>query len=191
MIDQRLFPHITAGLIIIFGISGVLTGQGVLTGGAKPAQEPSAILANRIAGGVLILVVVSLYFFFITESHRSNTFLTFLANNRKRLLQGETVSFRGREISLRTETTRFQACISFIFPWPWGMKLLSSYYAKTQPGQLRTALFCSIITALFGWLGVWTIVWLLSTLGVNFRGGHKQTVSEILSAIGEVSTSGE
>lgn len=89
------------------------------------------MLANRLAGGVLIFIVVGLYYFFITESHKSNSFLAFLANNRMQLLQGETVSFDGTEINLRTATTHFQACISFIFPWPWGMKLVSSYYTKT------------------------------------------------------------
>ena len=179
---ERYSPHIAAALIGLFAVVGLISGHGVTTGTESPAERAADSWTNRFGGAILLLILVCLYAFYITQNRRTTAFISQLSGVHEQLLDGRSVSVGGIEINRNTEVTQFQSCVSFIFPFPWGMKVDSAPLLHGQSGRLRIALLCSLITVLFGWMGVWTVIWLFSTLVVNLRGGRRQTVAEFLSS---------
>ena len=177
---EKIFPHVAASFLMMLSL--VFTIRGI--------TDSSLAVEDRIVSTLealpILAIIPGLYLFFIREARKRNSFLAFVANNRLSLLKGEPSSYNEVEIDLKTQVTCFEACLSFIFPWPWGVKIASAYYIEGQPGRFRAAVLCSIISLLFGWLGVWTVVWQISTLIRNIGGGYKQTVSELLSPIEDV-----
>lgn len=176
----RIFWWLT--MPFIFVVIAIFPGEG---SSVPTIDRFISVLIGIISTGIILAI----YRFFKNEESKALSFLVWLADNRTALLQGESILFNGREINLRTTVTQFVTCISFLIPWPWGMKILSSYYVEGQPDRFRTVSLYTAISVLFGWEGVWTIIWLISTLGRNLLGGYKQTISELLSSIEETTKS--
>ncbi len=111
---------------------------------------------------------------------KSGEFLAWVNENIGSIKNG-TAMYRGRHITLDTEITQFQACISLLL---FSTRLPSGFYIKGQDNSLAAGLVFTIISLMLGWWGIpWGPVFTIHTLIKNLMGGHKQTIGELVKTI--------
>ena len=86
--------------------------------------------------------------------------------------------FHGQKITLNTEVTQYQGCISFVVM----TSRLRSGYLIVGKGNVGEWLIFSGLTFFFGWWGFpWGFIFTPQALYRNLRGGHRQSVSQLLA----------
>lgn len=139
-------------------------------------------VAGGIAAGIIIGVLsLIIYIFFIVERQKTLAFLLFLGNNKELLAEGNTIEYKNIKFNMQSELRYYESCITFLFPWPGGIKVNSSYYIKGYQETWKVVTLYTLGSILFGWFGIWTIVWIFSTTFSNIGGGKKTTISELIS----------
>ena len=71
-------------------------------------------LANAGAGFIIGIMLGSIVLYFQREGRNADEFEEWIMANRDALGQGSAL-YEGRAITLETEVTRFEACLSFLF----------------------------------------------------------------------------
>jgi hypothetical protein len=132
-------------------------------------------------GIILAALCLFVYVFFILDLRKMQSFLLFINNNKESLVQGNTIEYERTKLSMKTEVQQYESCITFIFPWPGGIRFDSSYYIKGYHKTLNVAIIYTLGSLLFGWWGVWTIIWIIYAIIRNLRGGHKQTIAQLIT----------
>ena len=139
-------------------------------------------VAGGIAAGIIIGVLsLIIYVFFIVERQKSLAFLLFLSNNTELLAEGNTIEYKNIKLNMQSELRYYESCITFFLPWPGGIKTNSSYYIKGYHKTWKPALMYTLGSFLFGWLAVWTVVWIFSTAFTNIIGGKRLNIEELIS----------
>ncbi|HNQ22464.1 MAG TPA: hypothetical protein PKK06_05160 [Phycisphaerae bacterium] len=136
-------------------------------------------------GLAALLFVLAPCLFFLDENRKARDLVTFLYENRQKLEGGSAISHEGIQITAETEFTRYESCVSFLLPWPWGLRLLSSYYAPGQRRRARALIISQLINIVYGWLGVWTLLWLVRAFVTNRSGGRRNGRAVISSRLWE------
>lgn len=114
------------------------------------------------------------------EENRSNKFLAWVIENMSSI-KGGIARYEGKLITAMTEVVRFEACYSFIL---FTTKAPSRYFIKGNDNIFAIGFLYTLVTLLLGWWGIpWGPVYTLKALFTNIRGGHKQTVGEIINEI--------
>ena len=97
-----------------------------------------------------------------------------------RLLRPGGAFYRNQKITLATEVTQYQACVSLIF----ATSRFRSRFLVVGQGSVGEWLIFSGITVMLGWWGFpWGIIFTPQALYRNLRGGHRQRISAILDNI--------
>ncbi|MBU4077827.1 MAG: hypothetical protein KKI06_14190 [Euryarchaeota archaeon] len=80
---------------------------------------------------------------------------------------------------------RFQACLSFII---FTNRSPSMFFIKGQDSILPAGLVYTFVTLLLGWWGIpWGPIYTVQTIYINLRGGHKQTIGDLINNIEKTS----
>lgn len=124
------------------------------------------------------LVITAIYFFL--QQVKSNLFLSGLIENIREVQMG-TATYEDTNISLETETTQFQACISALIITT---RNPSRHLIIGHHRIFLTGLVYSLVTLALGWWGIpWGPVYTAQTLWRNLKGGNQRTVGEIVEQI--------
>ena len=90
--------------------------------------------------------------------------------------------FRDQKITLKTEVTQYQGCISFVFM----TSRLCSRYLIAGNGNAIDWLIFSALTFFFGWWGFpWGLIFTPQALYRNLRRGYSQPVNQLLAKVDE------
>ena len=133
------------------------------------------------AGILLTLAAVLMFFarWVAREKEQAVAFLNWIKAHGEDLKKGWAF-YNGQKITLKTEVTQYQGCISFVVM----TSRFRSRYMVVGPGNLGTWLIFSAMTFLFGWWGFpWGFIFTPGALYRNLRGGHRQPVSQLLTNI--------
>ena len=115
------------------------------------------------------------------EESATQNFLGFLLENEEKLKNGESIEYRGVNLSLQSEVTQFYACISLII---LTTKIPSRFFFR---GSHKTGLIgtiYSLVTLILGWWGFpFGPIYTVQALYANVRGGDKKPISQLLTEI--------
>ena len=158
----------------IMGLAALLFLLGGIFAGVD-GDLANMVVAFAISAG---LVTTAVYFFL--QQAMSNVFLSGLVENIREVEMG-TATYEDTTISLETETTQFQACISALIVTT---RNPSRYLIVGHHRIFVTGLVYSLVTLILGWWGIpWGPVYTIQTLWRNLRGGHRRTVGELVEEI--------
>lgn len=141
------------------------------------------LFTGHFADGGLLLGFCAGVAVFATwaAKHRKQAveFLTWIKSKQEDLKKGWAF-YRGQKITLDTEVTQYQGCISFVIM----TSRFRSRYMVVGQGNAGTWLLFSSLTLFLGWWGLpWGFIFTPQALYRNLRGGHRQTVGTLLANI--------
>ena len=132
---------------------------------------------NAIAGLGVAMFFGSIYFFFLKEENQSIEFLAWLHDHQDILKTGQAL-YDHKPISIGTEVTRFQACVSLIVV---SSKCPSRFFIRGYDNIFGIGAIYSLVTLVLGWWGIpWGPVYTVQVLYHNIRGGLKTTVAQLI-----------
>jgi hypothetical protein len=141
---------------------------------------------NATAGFIVGIVLAGFAFAMAQEEKETQEFLAFLVEHEEKLQTGDSVEYRGRAITSRTEVTQFYACVSFLI---LSSKIPSRFFIRGSHNTAGIGLIYSMATLVFGWWGIpWGPVYTIQSLYKNVRGGEKRPISQLLTEIEKVET---
>lgn len=166
---------ITGLAALLFLIGGIIAGV--------EGDSLNMIVAWAISAG---LAMVAIYFFL--QNARSNRFLNVLVDNIREVEMG-VATYEGATISLETEITQFQACISALII---STRNPSRYLIVGHNHIFVIGFVYSLMSLILGWWGIpWGPIYTIQTLWRNLRGGYRSTVGEILEELRTASAAEE
>jgi len=122
--------------------------------------------------------------FIVYNSYRKDrkveSFLENISQNREILKTGP-ILYEGIYLTPDTEITRFDLCIGLVL---FCIRDRSRYFIKGHHNIFAYGLLFSVVTFLLGWIGLPAgPVYTVKALAANIRGGHKQTIRELIEEI--------
>lgn len=154
---------------------GVLFAAGAVYNIVGPEPNPT----EAVAGGLIAIILVGL--FFATRYHRKQAadFAAWLAHNVQASQRGGAL-YQGSLVTPATVLARYQVAVSF---------LIVTFRFPTRPyivGYHTTggvAAVCTILSLALGWWGIpWGPIYTVQVVTRNLRGGFKQTVGDLLAS---------
>ena len=132
------------------------------------------------AGILLGLCTVILLFALWVDKEKKQAlqFLNWIKSAQEDLKKGWAY-YSGQKITLRTEVTQYQGCISFFI-------MTSRFRSRYLVGGNHVGewLIFTLPTFLFGWWGFpWGFIFTPQALYRNLRGGYRLTVAELLANV--------
>lgn len=134
-------------------------------------------MGEAVVGLIIAGTMFGLYQFFKIERKKANNFISWILSNRQEIEAGGA-SFNGSRITLDTEITQYQACLSFLIA---SFKLPSKFFIKGyEPTSLVSFLY-TFVSFILGWWGLpWGPIYTIQVIASNLRGGSKTTVRALL-----------
>lgn len=141
------------------------------------------LFTGHFADAAVLLGLDAVLLFFARwvakEKEQAVEFLNWIKSKQEDLKKGWAF-FNGQKITLSTEVTQYQGCISFFIV----TTRFRSHYMVAGRNNSATWLLFSGLTFAFGWWGVpWGLIFTPQALYRNLSGGHRQTVGQLLTNV--------
>jgi len=141
------------------------------------------LFGGRFADASLLLGLAGVMLFFARwvarEKDQAVEFLNWVKDKQEDLKKGWAF-YRSQKITLNTEVTQCQGCVSFVVM----TTRFRSRYMVVGKNNTWTFLTFSGLTLCFGWWGFpWGFIFTPQALYRNLRGGYRQPVSQLLGNI--------
>jgi hypothetical protein len=141
------------------------------------------LFTGHFTDAALLLGFSAVLIFFarwvVREKEQAVEFLKWIQSKQEDLKKGWAF-YRGQKITLKTEVTQYQGCISFVIM----TSRFRSRYMVVGQSNAGTWLIFSGLTFFCGWWGLpWGFIFTPQALYRNLRGGYHQPVSALLANI--------
>ena len=141
------------------------------------------LFTGQFADAAVALGFCAVVFFFARwvskEKKQSGEFLNWIKSRQEELKKGWAY-YGNQKITLTTEVTQYQGCVSFLL---FTSRFRSRFLIVGQ-GNTADWLIYSGLTFMFGWWGFpWGLLFTPQALYRNLRGGYRQTVGALLNNI--------
>ncbi len=121
----------------------------------------------------VIFITLSLYLY--KESIKTNEFILWLKDNKKKLKEFHTILYKNTPISIKKEIVRYKITISLLI-----ISTISySRFIITEEDK-KNNIVCTTISFVFGWWAILGPVFNLLSLFTNLKGGKSFRIEEII-----------
>ena len=143
------------------------------------------LFTGNLADAAALFVICGILIFFARwvarEKELAVEFLKWIKSKEEDLKKGWAY-FGDQKITLKTEVTQYQGCISFVLM----TSRFRSRYLIVGKGNASDWVIFSGLTFFFGWWGFpWGLIFTPQALYRNLRGGYSQPVNQLLAKVDE------
>ena len=159
----------------LFGIFALLFAAGAIL------NVINGVWDEAIAGICISAVLGSVGYFQYQQEKKANEFLIWLSQNKVLIESGEELDYGDKRISMNSEVTQFQFCISMLIVT---FKFTTKYVFGGDFSRPVYAFVATMFSLVFGWWGIpFGPIYTIQSVYKNLMGGYQSRIEDIFSEI--------